>query len=876
MKEIARLLHQLLVLLMLPRGVRKRHGVDLRLTFEQALEDAHREGTVSRLLLREGTDLLAVRFRSLTEGSSGPHPRNEASPSRRSGMAGTLRDDLTHAIRSCRRAPGHVAFVVATMAIAIGASTTIFSAARHTILDPLPYEDADRMVGIYRTIGDFGRIGPDADVFERWTAMPDVFERAVPSGNAQRTLTGRGDAAVWTVVLVEPDYFSFLGVHPTLGRLFTADEVTRGDRVLLLGWAEWRTRFGGDPQVIGETVTLDGELWTVIGVGPRDAPPPMSLSGSADAWAPLDRTGVSTGVALLAEGVTPERANERLAQLVEAERASGILGAAFGGVVERPGSLSSGRLKSTLFTLAAAVGLLLLIACMNVGGLLINRADRRRHETAVRVALGVGRARLIRLHLLDSVLLALLASAGGLVLAFQGTDLVRRLRPGGLDTLSRVTVDGPVLVFALTLSVGTGLLFGIMPALTAASGRAVDTLRSGMRVREDRIAARARWSLVVAEIALSFALLIASGLLIRTVASLRAADQGFQPEALVAAKLDLPEWRYSEGELPEVWRRLETELERLPTLRGVALASGVPTRTGVYFGDLRVDGLPVGSEDDGSDVLFGSSVSPEYFQVLEQRVVEGRPFTADELRRQAPVYIVSETTARSLWPDGGAVGGTLGYGEDEPGTVVGIVADVSPNPEGDASRMRHLYTPADATWDQGYLVFRVEGPVAEALPEVRAAIRSADDDVMVEFLSMEDALLAQIGAQRLTMHLLSVLAGLALFLTTVGLFGVVAQITGRRTREIGIRIALGAPRTSVVGLVLRSGFAATTTGLAVGAILAWATGRWVKAQVPGVPDTDPATWATAVTVLALATLAATLLPARRASRIDPVTAITAE
>jgi putative ABC transport system permease protein len=874
--RVARLVHRWLVALLLPSGVRKRHGDDLRDTFEQALEDAHRRGEVSRLLWREAKDLLAARIGSMLHDHPGREASGRGTPRHRAGVSGTLRDDLTHALRSLRRAPGPVAFIVAIMAIAIGASTTIFSTARHTILDPLPYDDADRMVGLYRTVGDFGRLGPDAETFERWTAMPDVFDRAVASGNEQRTLTGRGDAVVWNMVLIGADYFDFLNVRPAVGRLFTEEEVARGDRVLLLGWEEWRTRFGGDSGIVGETVTLDGEPWTVIGVGPRDAPPPMSLVRGADAWAPLDRESVSTGVAVLAEGMKSERANERLAELVEAEHAANLLDARFGGIVERPGSLATQRLRSSLFTLGAAVALLLLIACMNVGSLLINRADRRRHETAVRVALGVGRGRLVRLHLLESVLLALLASAAGLGLAYWGTDLIRRLRPGGLDTLSRVTVDGPVLLFAVALSVGTGLLFGVMPALTAVSRRAVDALRSGMRSREDRAAVRARWGLVVAEVALSFALLVASGLLIRTVADLRAVDQGFRPEQLVAARLDLPEWRYSEDELPEIWRRVERELERLPSVRESALASGIPTRTGVYFGDLRVDGIPVGLEDEGPTLLFGSGVSAEYFEVLDQRIVEGRGFTPEEVRDEAKVYVLSETTARDLWPAGGAVGGRLGYGDEEPGIVVGVVADVNPSPEGDARTMRQMYTPARAVWDEGFLVFRVEGSVTDMLPEARRALRVVDENILVELLSLEDLLLDQIGSQRLTMHLLNVLATMALFLTTIGLFGVVAQVTGRRTREIGIRIALGAPRAGVAGLVLRSGLAATAAGIVAGSVLAWGAGRWIRAQVPGVDEADPATWIAAGLVLAMACLAATLLPAHRASRTDPVKAIASE
>ena len=348
------------------------------------------------------------------------------------------------------------------------------------------------------------------------------------------------------------------------------------------------------------------------------------------------------------------------------------------------------------------------------------------------------------------------------------------------------------------------------------------------------------------------------------------------PEGLVAVSVDLPDWRYAEEELPEIWNRLEEEVERLQGVDQAAVASGVPTRTGVYFGDLRVDGLPVGGPDEAPTILFGSEVSAEYFRVLEQRLLDGRVFTPDEVRDGADVYVVSETTARDLWPNGGAVGGRFGYGEDEPGVVVGVVADVNPSPEGDARMMRQMYNPSSAQWPQGYLVFRTDGPVADVLPEVRAALRGVDDDVLVEFVSMEDALLDQIGSQRLTMHLLNVLAGTALFLTTVGLFGVVAQIAGRRTREIGIRIALGAPRTRVAGLVLRSGIAATVVGILSGSLLAWGVGRWVSAQVPGVQGIDPLTWLVAGLILVSSALGATLLPAHRASRIDPVAAIASE
>lgn len=817
----------------------------------------------------------AVEVRSATGGAPDGPPGSRPVH----GRSAALIDDLVHAARSLRRSPGHVVFVVGTLAVGLGAATAVYSAVRHTLIHPLPYEGADRIVTLWRTVGSTGLISATREQGELWGGQQDLVEASIPLGGGQATLTGLGDPAVLNAPRVPADYFAFLGVQPHLGRAFVEEEtLPGGPRSIILGHDVWMSRFGADPDVLGRTVQLDGEPWTVVGVAPPDAPLPTGFVGDPGAYRPLtpdDR--VTTVIARLRPEATLEAYNERIDTLVARANADAAAPSPYGGRATQATQMMGSRLRSSLTTLGVAVGLLLLLACLNVSALLINRGDRRRHETAVRVALGVGRRRLARQHLLESLLLGGSAGILGVGVARLGLEAARFARPENLSALDRATLDTPVLAFALALSVGTALLFGLMPSLQAASATALDVLRSGIRGgRDTRRAARARWALVSAEVALSFALLVGSALLVRTMGAFQRIDIGFEAEGLVEAQVTLPRWKYPEAADREaVLDRLRSAVERLGGVRAVSLAGGIPPAMGVYFGTLEIEGREV-PEDERQTPFFGAGIDPDYFDTLRQQVRAGRVFTDEDLRTEASIYVLGESTARTLFPDGDAVGARMRLGDDEWSTIVGVVADApATGLDADRTAQRQLYTPR-RPGSGPRLAVRTDGDSRAALGAIARALRAEVPDALVDVAEVPYRLGESVAAQRFTMRLLSLLAAVAAGLAALGLYGVVAQAVGRRTREIGIRMSLGARTDSILWMVMRAGATALVLGMVGGVALSLAGARIIESQLYGVEAADPLSLGAAAAVLGVASLLATWIPARRAARIDPLRAIASE
>lgn len=795
-----------------------------------------------------------------------------------------LTHDIRHAAHSLIRSPFLTGIIVLMLAFGIGSSAAIFSTVYGLIIRPLPFPDADRLVEVWRQSEQSSfRVTPTPAEARLWKSRVTAFEQLEPWAITTMTLTGRGDAARLTVARISSTFPRLIGMAPVLGRAFTPTEASGGGaKVAVLSYGLWRTRFGGAGDVLGKTVTLAGQPYTIVGVAPREFGPPSLLSDRPDAFVPLVLTDDTRGLRVAAKlrpGVTLAAATAQLAALAPDDPNAKDAGMSWTGEVVRPNEFLASRLKDGVVLLMGAVSLLLLIACMNVANLLLGRMQLRRRETAVRSALGATRGRLVRQMLAESLLLACAGGALGVLVAVWALDLMRVLRPDTLDVLDRVSLNGPVLLFTLAVSTLTGMVFGLVPALQGSSGRALESLRSGRRAGEAGVFGRRfRLGLVAAEVALSFALLVGAGLLVRTVARLNDVDVGFQPGGLVAAFVQLPAWKYGDAAAREAYYQdLARRVRALPGVDAVALGGGVPPQSGVDFGaGLEVEGgQPPGP--DAPRTYFGNPAGPDYFATLRQQVVAGRPFTPQEVRDDAPVWILGRTLARSLFGDvASAVGRHVRFvGGKRWNTVVGVAADVRLNGLSVTQDRLQLYEPMHPSADR-VLIVRTSAPPA-TMAAVRRLASQLDADVPIDRITTVSAMMqASMARQRFIMVLLAVFAAVAAGLAAVGLYGVLTHLVARRRREIGIRMSLGAQPGGILRMVVRQGVVATALGLTAGLAIALLAVRLVSSQLYGIGRFDPPTYLATALLLALVALLATYLPARRAASVDPVETMRAE
>lgn len=795
-----------------------------------------------------------------------------------------LLDDMRQALRSLLRSPLLALTIALTLALGIGATTAIFSAVQGLILRPLPFRDADRLVEVWRSSDQLEfRVTPTEREAELWKSQARSFSQVEPWTIATMTLTGRGDAEQLTVGRISPTFPLLIGMAPALGRGFTAAEaVPGGERVVMLGDALWRSRFGADPDVLGETMALNGEPYVVVGVVPPGFAPPSLLASKPEAYVPLVLSDAGGGLrvaARLAEGVTLEQARTELVSLRDRDEDASDGGLQWTGEPVRPVEFLGSRLKDGVVLLMVAVSLLLLIACINISNLLLSRAHGRQRETAVRAALGASRGRLLRQMLVESTMVSIVGGVLGVLAAVWMLDALVTLRPEGLEVLDRVSLDGTVLVFAFVVALVTGLVFGLLPALQASGSRALESLRSGSRTDESgAFGRRFRMGLVAVEVALSFALLAGAGLLVRTVRELGTVDPGFEPDGLVAAFIDLPEWKYGDAASRTGFAdALEARVDALPAVQSVAMASGVPPESGVNFGaGLEVEGGPAPGPD-APKMYFGNEADADYFRVLGQPLVSGRGFTAREIRDEAPVWVLGEGTARQLFGDEEAVGRRVRFaGTDTWHTVVGVARDVRLNGLSILEDDLQLYEPLDPSTSY-VLIARATGDPAALTEPVRQLAAGIDADVPVRRVATVSSMMRDsMARQRFMMVLLVVFAAVAAALAAIGLYGVLSSLVGRRTREIGIRMSLGADPGSILGMVLRQGAGATALGIVAGLGIALAGARIIASQLYGVGRFDPVTYGAVAALLAAIAVLAAWLPARRAASVDPVEAMRAE
>ncbi|MEJ2217136.1 MAG: ABC transporter permease [Gemmatimonadota bacterium] len=815
----------------------------------------------------------------------------------KSGMGGFW-SDVRFGLRMLRRNPSFTVMAVLVLALGIGANTAIFSAVNAVILRPLPFRDSGRLYMLTESNPEKGwvdNIVAPANMLdwkERVKAFQDVG--AYETFPARATLTGDGSPQVLTFAGVTGNFFNVLGVDPVAGRALRPEETwDQAARVVVLSHAAWQNRFGGDPGVVGRMLTLDGRGYRVVGVMPAGLSYPFQgMDGWVPTrWDPANRTQTwfrrahwLRAIARLRPGVTPAAANAELQAVVkqlqkEYPETNRVMGANMTPLHR----FLVGDTRTPLLVLLAAVGLLLLIACANVGNLLLVRASGRRRELAVRGALGAGRPRLVRQLLTESLLLSTFGGAAGLAVGWAGTRVLERLQPEGLLRVSHFALDPTVVGYVVAITVASGLLFGVAPAFW--TGRMVPgtALREGGRTgAPGRGARRTASGLVVGEVALALLLVVGAGLLVRSFWQLQRVDVGFRPNGVLAVWLDLPDARYDTGDKLDVfYDELVRRVRALPGVTSAAAISVVPLDRshGWWTSDFSVEGRP--RDAYGTEVAH-REVTPGYFRTMGVPLLRGRTFTATDRAGAAPVIVVNEALAQQYFRGQDPLGQRITFDKEPDSTsvwrtIVGVVGNDHQNGVAQPTQIE-IFQPFPQHPRNGMmLVARTPADPAALTPAIRRVVK--DMDPLLPLLSvrtMADVHTTALARPRFLMTLLLLFAGIALTLAVVGVYGVTAQMTRRRTQEIGVRIALGARTGDVVGLVLLRGATLMGAGLAIGIAAALLATRAMRALLFDIAPTDAVTFAAVAAILAAAGLLASWLPARRAGRVDPVEALKAE
>ncbi|HET7462506.1 MAG TPA: ABC transporter permease [Longimicrobium sp.] len=803
--------------------------------------------------------------------------------------------DLRYALRGLRRSPGFAAAAVLTLALGIGLNAALFSVVNGVLLRPLPYRDPGGLVRLYHVhpeqAPDGGPFSPQDldDLRAADTGFQSLAAWHYQPGETGLNLAGGGaEPRRVEVAFVSRELLPMLGVPAALGRTLRDDENQPGsDRVVVLSDAFWRSRFNADPGVVGRTVILDGEPWTVAGVMPPSFAFPAR---EAEAWAPLSRIGENDlphtrglrwmeVVGRLRPGVTPAAALPRVDAVLR-RLAEGYGDSNDGWTRARVQTLRDavvGPVRPALLVLMGTVLLVLAVACANLANLLLARASARRREIAIRTALGATRGRLVRQMLTESLVLALLGGALGLALAGTGVRALLALSAGTIPRGAEVGVDGRVALFALLLSLLTAGVFGLLPALRAVDGATGETLRDGGRGGTERRGAGLRAALVLAQTAAAMVLLVGAGLLVHSFWRLVRVDPGFRPANVLLVSFDIPFYRYDSPRKLNDYR--DELLRRVRELPGVVAAGAAKTQPLRGGGEPYVFTLP-GRSGPGATLNLSAGThlaTPGYFSALGIPVLRGRVFEPADDRRDAPlVLVVNQSAARRYWPGADPVGERVEM-NGAPFTVIGVVGDVRTEgfatPPGPAVYFPFSLAPRVAT----RIFVRTRGDPAALAPAVRRAIHQVDPQQPIgEVRTLQSAMADTVAQPRFFTLLLAVFGSVAVLLAALGLYGVVSYSVTRRTAEIGIRMALGAQPHQVVGLELRRSARPTLAGIVVGAAGALLLSRLLASLLFEVRPADPATFAAAAAVLAVVALAAAWLPARRAAKIDPTSALRAD
>ncbi len=807
---------------------------------------------------------------------------------------GSFIQDLRYGLRTMNKSRGFTALAIIALALGIGANTAIFSVINAVLLRPLPFKEPEGLVTVCNVDLKQGTnfyfvTWPD---FIDWRAQGQTFESLAAFDARDLTFTGAGEPVRLRGAMVTSNLFPMVGVAPQLGRGFTPEEDQPGTHAVLLSHGFWRRRFSADPNVVGRTVGINGRSYSVAGVMPAGFNFPLG-DDTVEMWinAAVDHEGPAP--------LTQQRGNHAIeaigrlkpgASLAQAQAELGRIAANLASQYDTNTDFSAtampltqrlvGDARLALLLLLAAVGCVLLIACANVANLLLARAAARQKEIAVRAAMGAGRWRVVRQLLTESVVLALSGGAVGLLLAWWGTDFLLGLVPRGLPRAAEIAPDARVLGFTVLLAAATGVIFGLAPALHSAKVDLTEALKESGRGAGAR-GNRLRSSLIVAQVAIAFVLLVCAGLLINGFWRLQRVKPGFDTRNVLSFRISLPVTQYSEPpQVENFYRQLLARIEALPGVTAASAATALPLSGQNSELGFAIEGAPTEPARPFPHNSYFRVVRTGYFRTMGIELLQGRDFEVRDSFSATPVVIINETLARKHFPNQNPLGRRINpsFAVDERGVlwreIIGVVRDVRHASLSEEAGEEVYATHSQATFNTISIVARTSNDPHSLISAARKEVAALDKDLPVYAVkTLEEYLASSVAQPRFNTLLLSLFAGLALILTAVGHYGVMAYSVAQRTHEIGVRVALGAQTRDVLGLVIRRGMALTLAGMAIGFAGAFALTRVMADFLFGVSATDPLTFGAIALLLAVVALLACYVPARRATKVDPMIAL---
>jgi len=802
--------------------------------------------------------------------------------------------DLKFAIRHLLKSPGFTFIAVLIMALGIGANTAIFSVVNAVLLKPLPFQDPDRLVQLWHvppqsSFPGMTRFAISAANFLDWQKQNEVFSGMALYSHGGYQLTGHGKPETIHAGRVTSGFFSVLGVQPIYGRVFLPEEDQPGrNKELILSYKTWQTRYAADPNIVGRTVTLDDSPYVIVGImGPK-----MTKPDYADVWTPLGLTAEEAAVrgehhflaiARLKPGVTVSQAQAEMNTISHRlEQAYPADDKGWGATVISMREDLVGDVRPALLMMLGAVGFVLLIACANVANLIFARVFSRRKEIAIRSALGANRSRIVQPLLTESVIMAVCGGALGLLFAHFGIQLLVKFFADKLPRMGDIGLSQSVLWFTLGLSVLTGLLSGLLPALSMVKGDVNEALKQGLgRMDSDGGSSLTRSALVSVEVALSIVLLIGAGLMLRSLWNLQNTNPGFEARNVLTMALEVPKNQFTKP--AEEHQYLGALLQRIRALPGVESAGGIDDLplVGGSNQPVAVEGQPLVPMAEQPEVSV-REVTPGYFDAMKIPLLEGRRIQDSDTADANAVVVISKSMARQFWPNQSPIGHhlKLTFFPDKERTVIGVVGDVKQQGLDTTSGIATLYWPRAQVGDSAQgpwrsfgisLAVRTSTPPQNMAPAITKAIADVNANIPVDnVITLEDFIGTTLTQRSFNMQLLAIFGALALLLCTIGIYSVLAYSVKRRMREIGLRLAFGAGFKDVVSLVIVQGMKPTLVGVAIGLVAAFAIGRVAASLIYGVSVRDLATFTAATIVIVFVSFAASLVPAIRATRVDPL------
>ncbi len=810
----------------------------------------------------------------------------------------TLLADIRYAIRMLLKAPGFTTIAIVALALGIGANTAIFSVVNAVLLRALPYQMPSDLVWIWGTNpqNDIPKENASYPDFNDWRQQAKSFSAMAAFTRSAVILGGtEGEPERVRAGVAVGDLFAVLGLEPAIGRKFLPEENEEGKhRVVLLSHSLWQRRFGGDPQIVGRQITINGNPHTVLGVLPVSFQDPLpGESEHLEMWLPLGvsariqearRSDFLNVLARLKPGISRPQAQLEMSGIATAlEKQYPNTNRGWGTIVQALHETMTGDVRPALLVLLGAVSVLLLIACANVANLLLARATSRQREIAIRAALGASRGRIVAQLLTENLLLSLCGGVLGLLFAYWGMEALLALSPGNIPRLDTIGIDREVLCFALAVSLGTGLVFGLAPALTVSKPQLNDVLKEGGRTGEGGgTARRLRGGLAVVEIALSFVLLVGAGLLIRSFVHLQQVDPGFHADQLLTVKLSLPTAKYKEDQqVVNFYDRLIAQLATQPGVQTATVTTALPLAGGNDYLSFTVEGRVPGPTDKEPDAE-SRIVGVDYFKALQIPLRKGRLFDDHDAGDAPRVVVISETMARKYFGGDDPIGKRITFDDPQAAdaawqTVVGIVGDVRGRSL-NAEPYAQVYGVYRQTPRRGMTVLlRTAAAPLALVSTIRQQVVALDpQQPLYDLRTGEQVMAASVARTRFNMLLIAILAGIALALAAIGVYGVISYSVAQRTHEIGIRMALGASAGNVLKLVIGEGMLLAGAGIVVGVVAAFGVTRIMASLLYGVTATDPFTFLSLAFVLAAIAFFASYIPARRATKVDPVVALRTE